>query len=224
MSTFVERNVTCPHCGIEEERTIAESLNGPRIPDVVDAILGGRFQTFMCSGCRGEYVVDSPLVYLDFDAGHWLHMFRREDEVNWAACEAEADRTFVQTMEVHAPPMVRDWASRMVRRTVFGLGALREKLALIRAGLDDASLEAMKLDMLRRTEVFAWRREAPIRLVAVLDDGLRFEQFDSDDVVTVPREWLDHVAEDPEWASARAAVAAGSYVDIGRTVGIVATA
>ena len=217
MSTFVERLVACPHCGVEEERTIAESLNGPRVPDVVEAILGGRFQVFLCSDCRGEYVVDSPLVYLDFDAGHWIHMFRRVDVAAWARFEAEADRTFTETMTVHAPPMVREWAPRMVRRTVFGLGALREKLALMREGIDDAAVEVLKLDLLRRTEAFAWRPDAPLRLAAVLDDALRFEQHDNDDAVTVPRAWLDHVASDPEWTEVRAAVAAGSYVDMGRT-------
>jgi len=215
MPSPAPRKIPCPHCGAEEERVLAESINGPRQPEVVAAILTGRFNVFSCGGCGGEFLVDSPLVYIDLEAGHWIHMFSRGDEPSWATREAEADHTFERAMGAH--PALRDRAKAIAQRTVFGLGALREKLLALRSGLDDGALEALKLDMLRRTETFSWHPAAPVRLVAVDDDGLAFEQLGSDDVITVPHAWLEHIVSSDEWAAARAAVAAGSYVDIGRT-------
>ncbi|TNF38408.1 MAG: hypothetical protein EP329_00425 [Deltaproteobacteria bacterium] len=209
--------VPCPHCGAEEERVLVDSVNAPRQPELVHAILAGRLHVFRCGACDREFLVDRPLVYIDLEAGHWIHVFSRADERSWETREAEADHFFERATSGH--PVLREQAASFAQRTVFGLGALREKVVALRAGLDDTALEALKLDMLRRTESFSWRRDAPVRLVSVEDAGLAFEQAGSDDVVTVPRAWLDVIAAAPEWAAAREAVAAGSYVDIARTAG-----
>lgn len=216
MSSAAPSRVPCPHCGVEEERAVVDSVNAARQPELVRAILAGRFHVFTCGGCGGEFVVDRPLIYIDLEARHWVHVFGRADERSWATCEAEADDLFERATSGH--PAFQQERPAVAQRTVFGLGALREKIVALRAGLDDAALEALKLDMLRRTESFSWRRDAPVRLVSVDDAELAFEQSGGDEVVvTVPRAWLDHIAGDPDWAAARGALGAGSYVDIGRT-------
>jgi len=69
----------------------------------------------------------------------------------WRALE---EQSFRATMLERCPDLVRkEFAPRMLRRVVIGLGSLREKLLALDAGLDDRVLELLKLDMLRELGV-----------------------------------------------------------------------
>ncbi len=217
MSTFVDTVVECPSCSVEQRVTVAESLNGPRVPDIVEAILAGRFQSFVCNACYSEYVVDRPLVYIDFDAGHWIHMFPRADEPEWEALADEADRAFRNTMVEWAPPMVKSWGERMVRRTVFGLAALREKLTLMRAGLDDVAVEVLKLGLVAGDERLALKplgADTRLRVVQIVGDLLKLE--DEGYGVAIPSRVLDDIARDPTTDEALERLRASSFVDLAR--------
>lgn len=226
MSTFVERPIACPRCGVVTERTIATSINGPRIPEVVGDIFEGTFQVFTCPACRQEHEVDEVLAYVDFDAKRWVTMYPAAWEGSWRGYEAEADRNYTETMVTYAPPLVATLREGLWRRTVFGLEALREKLAIAVHGLDDAAVEALKLDLARTTAGLAFGPAERPRFVEADAETLRFravELVEGPDGQRLPRRAVLSVARarygealGDAWATTRARLSEGSYVDVGR--------
>jgi len=226
MSTFVLQAVPCPHCGEVAEREIAESLNGERMPEYVAAIARGAFQRFECGACHQDYVVDAPFVLIDFPQKRWLFQFPRAEEARWRHHEAVADANWHYTMVQNAPPVVEALRSGVVRRTVFGLEGLAEKLAVLESGLDDAAVEALKLAMLRDGGAFAFGARDRLRFAGADEESVRFfgvgvseEGREAVQVLEVPRARYEGIAEDVAWEGVRGAVGAGaSYVDIGRVL------
>ncbi|MCB9730928.1 MAG: CpXC domain-containing protein [Deltaproteobacteria bacterium] len=226
MSTFVDTPVTCPHCRSVTERTIATSINGPRIPEVVGDIRDGTFQVFTCPACHQEHEVDEPMAFIDFDQRRWVTMYPAVWEASWRGWEAEAERNYRDTMIVYAAAVVAELREGLWRRTVFGLDALREKLAIAEHGLDDVAIEALKLDLMRGMPELAVTPRARPRFVEADAEALRFravrdgvegdlERPGGVSVLVVERGRYDAVLEDA-WGDARAQLGAGSYVDIGR--------
>ena len=222
MSTFIQRNVACPHCDHTTIRTVAESLNGPRVPEIQGDLLAGTFQVFTCAHCRQTYSYDGPLVYVDFDAGHWIAHFPLAWEREWQRYEADADANYRHTMEEDAPALTESLARNLQRRTVFGLEALREKLLVMRAGLDDVALEVLKFDLLVHVEGLTLDAAQRPRLVGATDDELHFharpliDGANPDLVVHVPRARYDEIRGDERWSAMREALSEGRYVDMGR--------
>lgn len=88
------------------------------------------------------------------------------------------------------PPIAQDMGARFKRRVVFGFRALREKLVLWDAGLDDRVVEAVKGDLL--ADDGAAPREVVLRIARVLDGGhLLFAAYEPaprpDDAPAEPR-------------------------------------
>ena len=221
MSTFVERPVACPHCGTREVRTVAESLHGPRVPDVVAAIESGSFQQYTCERCDGPFVVDHPFVFLDFEAGVWITVHPLAWEAAWKALEAHDRQTFQTNMIEHAPRIARRMAEGITVRTVFGLMAFREKLLCAREAIDDRVLECWKLDLLRhRSQEHPFHPAHRPRLVSVSMLSMEWEALCADGEVrrgTTMRASLDHVANDRvTWSDAIGMFNEGTYVDVGR--------
>ncbi|MEZ4268696.1 MAG: CpXC domain-containing protein [Myxococcota bacterium] len=227
MSTFVEVPITCPHCQRVTTRTIATSINGPRIPEVVGDIRDGTFQVFTCPGCHQRYEVDEALAFIDFDRGHWVTMYPAAWEHGWRGWEAEADRNYLDTMVNYAAPAAAELGEGLWRRTVFGLEALREKLAIAAHDLDDVAVEALKLDLMRSVSGLVLSPAARPRFVEIDGDTLLFRAMGAGDdpdtaespagraVLGVERAQYDVVLGDA-WQPTREKLAAGTYVDLGR--------
>ncbi|HRE90621.1 MAG TPA: CpXC domain-containing protein [Myxococcota bacterium] len=220
MSTFSERDVACPHCGKETRRTLAESLNLGRSPWYAEPILDGTFQVFRCPTCNQQVVVDHPLMVVDFDTKRWIASYPRQWEPTWPRGVAHAENTYRDTLITYAPPMVSELREGLVRRVVYGLDALREKLVALQNGLDDAWLETLKLDLWRAQPDLAFGPETRPRLFAA-GETLDFNTTATDGTARVMR--VDKVALERLQAEAnltqRAFVAAlteSTYVDLGR--------
>ncbi len=211
MSVFRDRAVACPRCGAVEERTLAVSLNAPRVPHVREAILDGRFQSFTCARCGGRFVVDGPLVWLDFPNKRWLMVFPSRWEEAWRSLEDDPAASHREAMVEHAPPMVQAQSAGYTIRAVFGFAQLRDKLRALEAGLDDAALEALKLELMRSLPGLALHPAARLELVAAGDPLLLAVADQPERRVEVARARLDAAAP-----SLRAALAEGPYVDVGR--------
>ena len=224
MSTFVDRNIPCPSCSFVQVRSVAKSLNGPRVPEVVDEILAARFQRYACDECGTSYTVDLPLVFLDFDARIWIGMFPLAWELRWAELEDQPRESWSKNMIDHAPPIVRSMSEGFRIRAVFGLDALREKLLCFHAGLDDAYLELLKLDLMRSTEGLLFHPGHRPSLIEVDDEGLVFAIDGMSESgaprpgrLEVPRARLEGMRMDPAaWEPALRKVKQGPYVDVGR--------
>jgi CpXC protein len=215
MSVFRERRFECPSCGHVNAESVAASLHGPRVPEVVDAILGGMFQVFACARCSLSYRADGPVIYTDFEVKHWIGEFPAADEAAWVTLEQHATDSFRRAMIDFAPAFLRADAAGFTIRTVFGLPALAEKILLLRNGWDDRVVEAIKLKLVLASGSVLHPARRPVvveadagRLAVALPDGLG--------AAVVTRADADTFAADPAWREVLALVARGPYVDIGR--------
>jgi hypothetical protein len=219
MSVFHPLQISCTHCGDTQERTVAATLHGPRVPEVAEQIRKGIFQRVKCGACSEIFSIDSPLTYLDFKAGFWLTMYPLAWEVRWKTLEHEPRRDMIRAVCENAPPSARSFADGMRVRAVFGLEALREKLLCFESDLPDDALEVLKLQLLKaRKDVPLHPRTRP-RLIAVEDARLIFHQplVDGGEVVSVPRTMLTQLQDNPlPWVHAHTATSDGAYTDIGR--------
>lgn len=148
MSTLVPWTVTCAACGLSQEAEVADSVHVSGRPDLRDAILEGSFHRFMCARCGVFTTIERVLAYTDFDRWHWFVVVPR-DEVRAAPHWVDFERSaFDATMVTGCPPWVAsEWGPRMIRRVVFGLASLREKLIAFDQGIDDRVLEILKWDI-----------------------------------------------------------------------------
>jgi len=245
VSVFVTRRARCPRCGHEEQRSVAESVNGGRSPEYRDAILAGRFHVFPCGGCGVESRADEPFLYTDFARKEWIRVLPAREEPQWARHEPEARTTFLRAFRLDVasgpgarraatapdrrepPPVLRAMAEGFRSRLVFGLAALREKLLVFGAGLDDALIEGLKLDLMRGHRELSFEPSRRPRLHAVGEETLRFyvrESGPGADLreaelleIELPRSAYDRLAARAEaYRTLLDALREGDYVDLGR--------
>jgi len=221
MSIFEVLEVACPACGLEQPFSVLHSVNADRRPDLREAILQGELQAETCGGCGAAFQLDPTLTYFDATHGLWVVARPWAERVEWAAEEERARAAFHLSFGREAPPSAQAIGRKLRARVTFGWAALREKVALAVAGVDDTSIELVKLALLRDGAVDGVSDDATLRLVALDAESLTF-QFVNDatatggDIFTVPRALLDAVgADSPEWAPLRAELG-GLYVDVDR--------
>src|SRR5262245_5617611 len=217
MSIFRDLSVACPACGTTSVESIAVSLNGPRVPEIVQAIVDGSFHRFACRTCGCDFRVDGPLIYTDFERKQWIGEFPLDWETSWAGLEHQPLDSFRRAMIDFAPPIVRAESSGFAVRAVFGLGALAEKISLFAAGLDDRVIELVKLVVLLRAGM-PLPADARPRFRQRDDQGIHLvlDPVAGDEVAVVSHDALDQIAADPAWGSWLRDLATGPYVDTGR--------
>lgn len=153
---------------------VAISVNGGRAPHLRAQILDGTFQRFDCPRCGAATPVDPRFTYVDLSAGQFMGVYPAWADVEWRRLEAETLGLYDRNLGAHAPPPARAVTDELTVRVVFGLAALREKLVIFGAGLDDVAVELVKLDLVRTWPGVVLRPAAAIRLVAVEESALRF--------------------------------------------------
>jgi hypothetical protein len=220
MSLFQEQQITCPSCGQPVAVLVNFSVNAGRRPDLREAVLDGTFQQERCGACGATFRVEPELAWLDVDRGAWFLVKPAREEDQWADLERMADTIFDGTYGPGAPGAARSLGESLQVRVVFGWTALREKLVIQDAGLDDTEVELLKLALLRGDEAPPLSDEVELRLVEADDERLRFVWLGAGDEVAheeieAPRAALEAVTG-PEWAELRAALSAGPFRDVSR--------
>jgi hypothetical protein len=187
------------------------------VPEVVESIIDGSFHRFTCPACGSVYRADGPLIYTDFERKHWIGEFPLDWETSWALLEHQPLDSFRRAMIDFAPAFVRAESSGFVVRTVFGLGALAEKIALLEAGLDDRVIEYLKLVVLLRLGATLHPTARP-RFVRSDERGVHLLMAPTTEgvVTLVDHETVEEITSDPVWGSSLRDLATGPYVDIGR--------
>lgn len=199
MSHFSHATIACPACGEPYAADVADSLHVSTRRDLREDILAGRFHRFACPGCGAAATVEKLLAYTDFERWHWLTVVPPAELPAAAEWRRFAQECFQKTMVERCPDLVRrSFAPRMLRRVVFGLASLREKLLCFDAGLDDRLLELLKLDLLRELGLLR-PPGTPLHfhLDAAAEDELAFSlglPGAPPARVAVPRERLDPLA------------------------------
>ncbi|TCO54809.1 CpXC motif protein [Actinocrispum wychmicini] len=218
MSVFRPQTITCTACGTANVETVAMSLHGSRVPEIVESIVAGTFQCFTCAGCGIGYRADGPLIYVDFDRKRWIGEFPSTMERAWANLEQQPMDVFRQSLIDLAPAFLRAEADGFTVRAVFGLDALAEKIRLLDAGLDDRAVEVAKLAILMRTGavVAPSRRPRVVSADSTSVDMVLWSAEDEQFRVSVPTEDVMALATSDGWRSVLQEMQVGPYVDLGR--------
>ncbi len=224
MSLFVYARSICGECGAVAERDLAASVNADRRPDFRRDIIDKTFQAVRCAGCGASMRLPAHLSYLDVGRGQWILTEGIALLPEWRTAEAEARAIFDQTYGDSAPGMAREIGAALTPRLVFGWPALREKLIARELGLDDVTLELLKIAMLRTIPDAPYADAHELRLTGGDADILRLswivaeseEQLAS---VDMDRGVYDDIAGDPQgWSALRMDLTGHLFVDLKRLI------
>jgi hypothetical protein len=167
MSTFTPVQIRCEQCGREFVVEVLEGIHITRLPEVREKILSGRFQFFACPSCGTEVHVENDAVYTDFDKKHYVAV-QASALLDWRSAKAEQAKVFTDSFD-HGPSVAQELGEGFVHRLVPDMAALREKLVVWDAGLDDRAVEATKGARQRQLGVEHW--DELWRVSQVLDGG-----------------------------------------------------
>jgi CpXC protein len=223
MSIFHAHTITCPACKHVFEMQASDSINADRRPDLRDAILERSFQREACPSCGEVFRLDPLLTYIDVERGQWLAAQPLEALPEWGAEQADALALFQQAYGQGAPAAAREIGELLTVRLVFGWAALREKLVIREAGLDDATVELLKLALIRSLSPCPLGPGVELRLESLTDDMLRFHwvKAGTEQIVEeleAPRALYDEIVSgSADWAELRDVLIQGPFVDAQKT-------
>jgi hypothetical protein len=222
MSIFQSEPLKCPSCGAENEFETVYSINADRRPDLRDAILDDTLQRGACVECGAAFRLDPELTYLSIEDNQWILAEPAARYAQWTELEADAASSFETAYGAEAPAAARQIGKRLQVRVVFGWAALREKLMAAQHGLDDVTLELLKLMLFRSPTGGNLADDTELRLVGVTEQELAFAWLRSAngnfiEALIVPRDAYDGIAAAPQdFESLRRDLMAGSFVDTNR--------
>jgi hypothetical protein len=224
MSIFHPVTATCRACGTKTEIERSASVNAGRRPDLRAAIIDGSFQSAACKKCGTQLRLPPHLTYLDMKRGQWIMAEPAAMIEEWPSVEADARATYARSFGADAPGAARALAEGLKSRLVFGWPALREKLICAALGLDDMTLELMKMAIMRNVDNPPLADETELRLVGGDTQKLDFAWVVAASearlaALEVPRDIYDGIAADAEaWAAVRAKFEGKLLVDLRRLI------
>ena len=222
MSVFRTLDVACPGCGTVARLNLVLSVNADRRPDLRDAILDGSFQRFVCAACATGHRVEPAFTYVDLKRRQYIGVWPSARRGDWAEAGAATQAAFDQAYGTAAAGSAREIGAGLQVRAVFGWSQLVEKILAAEAGIDDTTLELLKVLVVRRSAETPVPGELELRLVAVESGDPVLAWVDPRDGVAreprrVKRSLVEGIDAEPEaWASLRADVAQGTVVDFQR--------
>ena len=200
MSTYTPVQIACHHCGHEFVVQLLEGIHITRLPEVREEILGGRFQFFTCPSCGNENHVENDTIYTDFDNKHYVAI-EASTIKDWREAKAQHAKVWLENFDL-GPDVAREVAEGFTHRLVPDLAALREKLLVWDAGLDDRAVEATKGARQRELGIEHW--DELWRVSTVLDGGhlmfARLRPLDEGGFELVGHETVSREAYEP-WAT-----------------------
>jgi hypothetical protein len=149
MSTLYEISIRCVACEASWPVQVADSLNVGRMPAARAWVIERTLHAAVCPACGVRQVVAKPVLYTDFEHGLWVHCVPEDERLSYPDHEAVARETFAYAFDTDRFPRAVGALRQMVSlRVVFGYEELREKVVCAGHGLDDALVEALKLELL----------------------------------------------------------------------------
>jgi CpXC protein len=146
MSWFESSQMTCGRCGHGFDGHSADSINVVRMPQARQQILDGDFHRVPCPSCGARIEIDRSFLYTDVSRRQFAQVFPLDHARQWSQWESMAEEVFAGGFET-GPAGVQSLGADFTVRALFGLDALAEKLRLWDAGLDDALVELLKLEL-----------------------------------------------------------------------------
>ncbi|MDE3011066.1 MAG: hypothetical protein KGI67_09275 [Pseudomonadota bacterium] len=210
MSIFHPAALVCASCGAQNTVQRTASVNADRRPELRAAILDRSFQQVPCDSCGMAMRLAPHLTYLDVRRGQWFMVEPASTIECWQNAEQAAFATWDRAFGSQATPQGRALGEALQARLVLGWPALREKLVCADLGMDDVTLELLKIDLLRDMQAPPLADQSELRLVAGDAALLRFDWMEvaSERVfegLEVARDAYDAlVAAGDDWADLRA--------------------
>lgn len=221
MSVFRTVNLPCPACGGEAAFDLVHSVNADRRADLRDQILAATFQQKPCPQCGVEFRVDPEFNYLNLGRNQWIAAWPRSAMTEWPEYAEQARASFSEAFGSEAPPSAQEMAKSIKPRITFGWAALREKIFLRGAELDDVTIELAKAALIRSSRAPAIMT-AELRLLGIEGEDLVFGWIDSNnetgfEINRVNRSLLNEIEGDPvPWEALRTQLSSELFVDISR--------
>ena len=207
--------VGCPQCGQQVAVPSCGHVDAERDPALRQAILQDTLQAVNCPCCQAEVRAEPGLTFSDAAAGLWVTALPHGQMGDWRTLEPEA---LDALRRAHGQQNALG-----IERLVFGWRALREKLLAFDAGLDDVTLEKLKLLLMRDMQEPPLPFGAELRLGEVSADSLVITVLDRQgqalESLDVPHELVGDIMADPEgWAKLDGDLRAGPFVDVQRLI------
>ena len=222
MSTWQDTTVQCPRCATELHTRIALGVHITRVPHVRQQILDRTFHTLTCNSCNASLAIAQPFVYTDFGRNHWLLVRVIGDEPDWREWEAQLEQDLARAFE-HGSPLAHELGKQLLARVVFGYEALREKLVVWDAGLEDAIVECIKVRAISADPTLAATGSALVVDQIDDDDTIHFAWFANaadpapERLIDVPPTWVRDTDRDHASLEARFAELFGArFVSVRR--------
>lgn len=177
MSTIYSAAFRCADCGAVLDVRVADSLNANRLPDARRWVLDRTLFQQPCT-CGRTVTAIHPFLYADFDRGLWLQVLPEDARPGYHAHEADVLGAYRAAFDpATGPRFIEALAAMVAPRVVYGHEELREKVVGSDAGLDDAIVEALKLEVLVGHPDLLRRGVVLLTLDGADDVALRFRAY-----------------------------------------------
>ncbi len=165
MSDFRTQAASCPACGAALHVDVLDGVRAEDHPEVRTALLEGRLGEVTCA-CGISSRVWVPSVYTDFEHGAYVALAGPVSD--WRELVPTHAKVFDGALTL-GPPFARSIGARLKHRLVLDPLALREKVVLFEANLDDRVVEALKGAWLKQQGLGP--TDELLRVSAVLEGG-----------------------------------------------------
>lgn len=132
MSNAYSTTLTCPHCHQAFDATVDRTIDAETDSDLLRLILEGTYGQTTCPHCLTKLYADTPLTVTDREHGTTLEF------------TATTDPIVVQRTAEHLMATIAGRSANQQYRLVMHFDDLREKLIMLKSGLDDRVVEVMK--------------------------------------------------------------------------------
>lgn len=224
MSIFRTVTMACPACATPVDLELVHSVSADRRPDLREAILDGSFQRQACPSCGTAFRVEPEFVYMDFGRSQYIGVWPASRRGDWQALAAQTRAVFDDALGKNAPREAKALGEKMAVRAVFGWPALVEKILARQAGIDDRTLEAAKLAVMRTREETPLPGRVELRLVGEIEGDLLLAWVGGRDdepppALRVPRQLIADIEADPgAWQAVKDDATEGDVIDFQRAL------
>lgn len=124
MSTSIISDIACPNCGKIHSLQIFTSVNIADNPELKERVLDESLFDYHCDECDYYSEITYPMVYHDPKAGYMIVLLNQGQEYE----------------ELSIPPVLNN----VVKRRVYSLAELKEKVLIFDSGYSDVAVELVK--------------------------------------------------------------------------------
>lgn len=153
MSLNAQEKIKCPKCGTLNDVTLWQSLTVSDSPDLKQELMRGNINVLSCTSCSTRALVPTPLLYHDEEKKLLFSFYPVNDADKAREYLSEIRESSRKSGELEE---YRDY----VLRFVSDYNSLMEKILIFDAGLNDKTIEIIKLMVLMQDESMADKRTA----------------------------------------------------------------